>query len=275
MSVLRAMRADEHDVTLEQSRLPRGSVQGELIARKLTVRVSSAVVRRNARLRAALENSKPGLPLALNIQTEAISIEAVARSLEWLARPAMERQLLDHSSWQYISTIMHAATWLGCSGLATACETKLLAALSLENAVLLARAAHRCSARRLLSGAFYLLKAFFCAEFEEARAAGAARARVHAALSTLPRCSPDLHTPARSSSERSLSGVRTGSASESGWAQLPHPSASGEVDRTARQRDRAPRHVEACDCELRGGSGAAVCSEAVLHAVHAHPRAAG
>ena len=71
--------------------------------------------------------------------------------------------------WSHVCALLQAAAWLGHVPLVTACETNLITKVSLENVIALARAAERCNALRLLSASFFLLKAFFCAESDEAR----------------------------------------------------------------------------------------------------------
>ena len=162
---VRTLRDDERDILLEQARPIRGA-QGELIPRKQWIRVTAAGLQSSVRLRQLLESATADQQLLVaQIHTEALSIEAVARALEWQAATVAEQQhLLEHSSWQSISNIMHAAAWLGSASLLSLCEAKLCAALCLENAVQLARAAERCDTPKLRSRCFFLLKAFFCAD---------------------------------------------------------------------------------------------------------------
>lgn len=197
---------DEHDLLLEQTRPIRGA-QGELVARKQYVRIKHDVLQQTNHLLALVtEAPKTGSPLTVRVNAEGMSVESVARALEWQAATPRERsQLVQHLSWQYMSSLMHAASWLGSASLLTACEAKLCRQLRLENvsrysiiawcrflvaqpvslppecncacthdpkqAVQLARAAERCSAIRLLTKAFFLLKAHFCAgEIERLRA---------------------------------------------------------------------------------------------------------
>ena len=129
----RAPRSGEHDVVLEQARPIRGA-QGELIARKLHVRVTATVLQGSQRLRQLLEQAAPGQELlTAQIQAEALSIEAVARALDWqAAAPDEQLHLLEHASWQSLSNVMHAAAWLGSDALRSICESKLCAALRLS-----------------------------------------------------------------------------------------------------------------------------------------------
>jgi hypothetical protein len=204
----RPPRLGEHDILLEQARPIRGA-EGELIPRKLQVRVTAAVLQCSQRLRELLETAKPGQELlTAQIQADALSVEAVAKALEWTALPPDEQtQLFEYASVKSLINVMHAAAWLGSNTLKSICETKLCAVLCLENvrrkcrarahaalallrdcatalrrppatpdlcarglqAVQLARAAERCESPKLLARSFFLLKAFFCADDDASR----------------------------------------------------------------------------------------------------------
>ena len=130
----RAPRLGEHDIILEQTRPIRGA-EGELIPRKLQVRVTAAVLQCSQRLRELLETAKPGQELlTAQIQADALSVEAVAKALQWTALPPDEQtQLFEHASVKSLINVMHAAAWLGSNTLKSICETKLCAVLCLEN----------------------------------------------------------------------------------------------------------------------------------------------
>lgn len=130
----RPPRLGEHDILLEQARPIRGA-EGELIPRKLQVRVTAAVLQCSQRLRELLETAKPGQELlTAQIQADALSVEAVAKALEWTALPPDEQtQLFEYASVKSLINVMHAAAWLGSNTLKSICETKLCAVLCLEN----------------------------------------------------------------------------------------------------------------------------------------------
>ena len=126
---------DEHDLLLEQVRPLRGT-QGELVARKQYMRIKDAVLQQSDHLRALVaEAPKTGdALLRVTVDAEGMSVESIARALEWQAATPRERsQLVQHFSWQYVSSLMHAASWLGSASLVTACEAKLCRQLRLEN----------------------------------------------------------------------------------------------------------------------------------------------
>ena len=142
-----SMSPNMREVWLEQARNLRGN-EGELVARRQLVRISMDVLQKSERLREAMQkNTCEGGELYLSVNAEALSIEAVARALEWQAAGADEqRSLFGHSSWRSISNTMHAASWLGCAPLVAACESHLCAALELRNVRQCSCAPGRCAA---------------------------------------------------------------------------------------------------------------------------------
>jgi hypothetical protein len=174
----RALRCEHaapagYHLLLVQGKPLRGA-EGELVARKQHVHVEAAVLEVSERLREAVAEAAGGSTAQLPIHGEALSVEAVARAIEWQSSSAAERdELLEHCSWQHLSAVLHGASWVGLTELQRVCEAKLCGQLRLENAVQLARAAQRCECGRLLSAAYYLLRAFFCYTYDEERPARA------------------------------------------------------------------------------------------------------
>ena len=155
---------------LVQARTKSLTSHGELAARKRYVRMPLSWLRRNERLSGLLPSAVDGEPLHVPLADEALGVEAVAQALEMHSVPKREqRQLLEHTQWQPLCALLQAAAWLGSTSLVAVCEMKLCEHVRLDNVVALARAAERCSALKLLTGCFFLLKSYFCAESDESR----------------------------------------------------------------------------------------------------------
>ena len=152
----------------------------ELQPRKAHVRVAVSVLRRSDRLRALLPAAETNkTPLVIEICDEALTVDAIAGALAWMALPpAEQRGAIDRSTWRPACALLHAAAWIGCRTLVRHCELVLRDHLIIENAVPLARAAERCAALHLLGAAFFLLKAYFCVDSDDNRPLLSAPSRV-------------------------------------------------------------------------------------------------
>lgn len=187
---------------LVQARTKNLTSHGELLPRRRYVRVPRARLEGSERLSPLLPSLDPGQPLHAPVVDDTIGIDAVAMALELQAAPKQEqRRLLEHTGWQPLCALLQAAAWLGNAPLGSVCEAKLCALVRVDNVraprrgghpeerdtrsplastarrapcaccqvVALARAAERSSSLRLLTACFFLLRAYFCAETDEAR----------------------------------------------------------------------------------------------------------
>ena len=214
-------------IMLIQARRQKLSKQGEMHAMKLWCQISREHLLQSDRLSSLIvptpedvsaDNGDEALHVV--VPDDSLNIESIAQALRWQSLPSKEREEIHgHVTWQSMCGLLQASAWLGCSPLLSACESRLCDMLCLDNVVPVARAAERASALRLLTAAFFLLKAYFCADVDSLERP------VRTTANALPRLGPQ--------------GIRQGSYAfpHHGWR---------DVIRGWRARGAAVRNAQPC-----------------------------
>jgi flagellar biosynthesis/type III secretory pathway protein FliH len=211
-------------IQLVQSRQQKLSKQGEMQAMKVWCYAPREQVLQSERLSAFVvpqdEVSHSNAELVVAVPDDALGIESIAQALQWQTLSSTEQKVsFGHVSWQTMCGLLQAAAWLGCMPLLSVCESRLMDLLCLDNVVPVARAAERSNALRLLTTAFFLLKAYFCADTD-----------------SLER---PIRTTANALPRLGLQGIRQGSYAfpHHGWR---------DVVRSCRARSAGVRNAQPC-----------------------------